>query len=53
MMGWDMLSGVSFICATGDNVTIHFLIKKVSFCFNHPCNPDKESRSQKWKFKRF
>jgi hypothetical protein len=46
MIGQDMLSGASFIGAAGDRVMIHFP-KKVSFCFNHPRNPDAESRSKR------
>jgi hypothetical protein len=48
-MGRDMLSGASFIGAADGRVTIRFPRKKVSFCFNNPCNPDAKSRSQKGK----
>jgi hypothetical protein len=42
-----VLSGVSFIGTTNGSVMICFPRKKVSFCFNHPHDPDTESRSQK------
>jgi hypothetical protein len=42
-----VLSGISFIGATGDSVMIHFSRKKMPFCFNHPCDLDARSRSQK------
>jgi hypothetical protein len=47
MMGQDVLNGASFIGIAGDRVMIHFPRKKVHFCFNSPCNPGMESRSQK------
>jgi hypothetical protein len=46
-MGRDVLSSAAFIGIVGDSVTIHFPIKKGSFHFNNPHNPDAESRSQK------
>jgi hypothetical protein len=42
-----MFSGISFIGTKGDSMTIHFPRKKMPFCFNHLCDPDAESRSQK------
>jgi hypothetical protein len=44
-----MPSSVSFIGAAGDCVTIPFPRKKMHFCFNHPCDLDAGSRSQKVK----
>jgi hypothetical protein len=46
-MGQDVLSGTSFIGAVGDSVMICFPRKKMPFYFNHPCDPDARSRSQK------
>jgi hypothetical protein len=45
-MGRHMLNSVSFIDAASDTVTIHFP-RKGDFCFNHPHNPDVDSRGQK------
>jgi hypothetical protein len=53
---WDAMVSValSFICIVGDNVMINFPRKNMSFCFNHLCDPDVGSRSQKVReFKRF
>jgi hypothetical protein len=36
----------SFIGVAGDGRMIRFLRKKITFCFNHPCNPDVDARSQ-------
>jgi hypothetical protein len=46
-MGRDVLSDAGFIGIAGDSMMIYFPRKKVPFCFNNPCNPDAESRSQK------
>jgi hypothetical protein len=40
IMGRNVLSDASFIGTTGDSVMICFPRKKMSFCFNHPRNPD-------------
>jgi hypothetical protein len=40
IMGRNVLSDASFIGTTGDSVMIRFPRKKMSFCFNHPRNPD-------------
>jgi hypothetical protein len=38
---------LSFIGAAGGRVMIQFSKKKMSFCFNHPRDPDAKPRSQK------
>jgi hypothetical protein len=36
----------NFIWVACDGRTIHFLRKKVAFCFNRLCNPDADARSR-------
>jgi hypothetical protein len=36
----------SFMWVVGNGATIRFPRKKVTFCFNHPRNPDADARSQ-------
>jgi hypothetical protein len=36
----------SFMWVAGDGATIHFLRKKVTFCFNRPRSPDVDARSR-------
>jgi hypothetical protein len=40
-----MLSGTSFIGAADGTMMIRCPRKKMSFCFNHPCDPDVRLRS--------
>jgi hypothetical protein len=36
----------SFMWVAGDGMMIHFLRKRVTFCFNRPHNPDTDARSR-------
>jgi hypothetical protein len=44
----DVISIVatSFIWVAGDGTMIHFPRKKITFCFNRPCNLDADARSR-------
>jgi hypothetical protein len=54
MMGLNVLSGARLYMHNRRQYDDSFPQKKISFCFNHPRNPDVESRSQKvWEFKIF
>jgi hypothetical protein len=39
----------SFMWVAGDETTIRFTGKKVTFCFNRPRNPDVDARSRELK----
>jgi hypothetical protein len=53
-MGLDTLNDAQLYMRSRRQCDDSLPKKNMSFCFNHPHNPDTGSRSQKvWKFKRF